>query len=86
MSPHDAPQQWVEPTDKLTRSGKGTFDAPKSPYDFWMEAQNIPIYRDIGVHKVQNLPLKPWEMMGGNATFIQLFGTEGMWGLSLIHI
>ena len=54
--------------------------------DLWMEGQDIPIYRDIGVSRVQDLPLKKWDMMGGNATFIQLFGTEGMWGCHVLEV
>jgi hypothetical protein len=41
-----------------------------------MEAQGIPIYRGIGVRRVQDMPLKRWERMGGNGTFIQLYGTR----------
>jgi len=51
-----------------------------------MEAQEIPIYRNIGISKVQDLPLKPWKLMGGNASFIQLWGTEGLWGCHVIEV
>ena len=51
-----------------------------------MEEQDIPIVREIGVSKVQNLPLKPWKRMGGNGTFIQLFGTEGLWGSYVVEV
>ena len=77
---------WVEPTDNKTKSGFGTFQAPQSPYDIWMESQEIPVYRAIGVRRVQDLPMKPWKLMGGNATFVQLFGTEGMWGCHVIEV
>jgi len=89
MAPHDVPGEplhWHEPTDKSTRAGFGRFAAPRAPYDIWMEAQGIPIYRDIGVRRVQDLPLKPWKLMGGNATFVQLYGTEGMWGCHVIEV
>ena len=84
----DAPtkSEWTEPTDKETKSGFGTFERPNLPYDDWMEAQEIPIYRGIGVQKVQDLPLKPWKLMGGNATFIQLWGTEGLWGCHVLEV
>jgi hypothetical protein len=29
------------------------------------------------VHKVQNLPMKPWKRLGGKGSYIQLFGIEG---------
>lgn len=82
----DNSRAWVEPTDNKTKSGFGRFAAPKSPYDIWMDDQDIPVYRDIGVHRVQDLPMKPWKLMGGKATFIQLFGTEGMWGCHVIEV
>jgi hypothetical protein len=59
MAPHDGPDHihgWTEPTDKLTRSGFGTFKALNPPYDNWMDAQDIPVYRNIGVRRVQDLP------------------------------
>ena len=88
MAPHDGPDghthELAAPTDKLTRAGLGTFKAPKSPYDLWMDAQGIPGFRDIGVSKVQNLPMTKWDLMGGNASFIQLYGTEGMWAVILL--
>jgi len=37
------------------RAGFGKFGRPKTPYDLFMESDDIPIYRDIGVSKVQNL-------------------------------
>jgi len=84
----DAPtkNEWTEPTDLKTKSGLGTFERPNMPYDDWMEAQEIPIFRGIGVRKVQDLPLKPWKLMGGNASFIQLWGTEGLWGCHVIEV
>src|SRR5206468_6732532 len=46
----------------------------------------IPIYRGIGVRRVQDMPLKPWSRMGGQGTFIQLYGTEGKWGCYVIEV
>ena len=56
------------------------------PYDLFMEEQEIPIVRDFGVSKVQTLPLKPWKRMGGRGSFIQLFGTEGLWGCYVVEV
>ena len=83
---HPAEQSFKEPTDKKTRAGYGKFVRPNTPYDNFMEAQGIPIYRDIGVRRVQDLPLKPWKRMGGNGTFIQLLGTEGLWGSYVVEV
>ena len=63
------------------RAGFGEFGRPKTPYDLFMESEGIPIFRDIGVSKVQNLPLAPWKRLGGKGSYIQLHGTEGKWGM-----
>lgn len=77
---------WHEPTGMTAKAGLGTFKRPPMPYDVFMEEQEIPIIRAVGVSRVQDLPLKPWKRMGGNGTFIQLWGTEGLWGMYVIEI
>lgn len=86
--PHDEQQKahWHEVTGETQKAGKGTFIRPLSPYDKFMTEQEIPIFRDVGISKVQNLPLKPWKAMGGKGTFIQLFGTESIWGSYLVEV
>ena len=78
---HDVPGEthWHEPTAGQ-RAGFGKFGRPKTPYDVFMESEGIPIVREIGISKVQNLPLAPWKRTGGRGTYIQLYGTEGKWG------
>lgn len=79
-------EKWQEPTDQKTKAGYGRFLRPKSPYDLFMEQEGIPIYREIGVRRVQDLPLKPWKRMGGKGTYIQLLGTEGLWGSYVVEV
>jgi len=43
---------WHEPTG-FKRAGFGKFGRPKTPYDLSWNPDDIPIYRDIGVSKVQ---------------------------------
>jgi mannose-6-phosphate isomerase-like protein (cupin superfamily) len=83
---HDAPDHWHEPTGSTKKAGLGTFTRQTMPYDRFMEEQEIPIIRDYGVSKVQNLPLKPWKRMGGRGAFIQLYGTEGLWGSYVVEV
>jgi quercetin dioxygenase-like cupin family protein len=85
---HDTTSQehWHEPTGQTQKAGLGTFKRPPMPYDLFMEAQDIPIVRDFGVRRVQDLPLKPWKRMGGKGSFIQLFGTEGLWGCYVVEV
>src|SRR5215472_8842462 len=66
--------------------GSGKFGRPKGPYDRFMEDEGVPIYRGVGVHKVQNLPMKPWKRLGGNGSYIQLFGIEALWGLYIVEV
>ena len=52
----------------------------------YIEDEGVPTFRGIGVKRVQDLPLKRWNRMGGNGTFIQLLGTEGLWGCYVVEV
>src|SRR5262249_44811520 len=84
---HDTPDQvhWHEPKAG-ENAGYGKFKRAPMPYDRFMEAEGVPVYRGIGVRRVQDLPLAPWKRLGGRGSYIQLFGTEGLWGLYLVEI
>ena len=76
--PHDKDQtHWHEPAG-TRKAGYGQFRKLPTPYDAFMEAEGIPVYRDIGIRRVQDLPLAPWKRQGGRGSYIQLFGTEGL--------
>lgn len=84
--PHDESlSHWHEPTS-TQKAGFGKFGRPAMPYDSFMEAEGIPVYRDIGVRQVQNLPMAPWKRLGGRGSYIQLFGTEGLWGMYIVEV
>ena len=84
---HDTPDQvhWHEPKAG-ENAGLGTFKRPPMPYDRFMEAEGVPVYRGIGVRRVQDLPLAPWKRLGGRGSYIQLYGTEGLWGCYVVEI
>jgi quercetin dioxygenase-like cupin family protein len=84
---HDTPDQvhWHEPKAG-ENAGLGVFKRPLMPYDRFMEAEGIPVYRGIGVRRVQDLPMAPWKRLGGRGTYIQLYGTEGLWGCYVVEI
>ena len=84
---HDTPDQvhWHEPKAG-ENAGLGAFKRPQMPYDRFMEAEGVPVYRGIGVRRVQDLPLAPWKRLGGRGSYIQLYGTEGLWGLYVVEI
>jgi mannose-6-phosphate isomerase-like protein (cupin superfamily) len=44
------------------------------------------VFRDIGISKVQNLPLFPWKRTGGKGHYIQLLGTETKWGCFVVEV
>jgi quercetin dioxygenase-like cupin family protein len=78
-------EHWHEP-EGMKNAGYGAWKRPNTAYDDWMEAQGVPCFRGIGVRRVQDLPLKRWNRMGGNGSFIQLYGTEGKWGLYVVEV
>ena len=81
----DEKVHWHEPKAG-ENAGLGKFQRKPMPYDLFMEAEGIPCHRGIGVHRVQDLPLKPWARLGGKGTYIQLWGTEGLWGMYVVEI
>ena len=85
--PHDANDMthWHEPKAG-ENAGFGNFKRPQMPYDRFMEEEGIPIYRGIGVKRVQDLPMTAWKRLGGRGSYIQLYGTEGLWGLYVAEI
>ncbi|HEX2727952.1 MAG TPA: cupin domain-containing protein [Beijerinckiaceae bacterium] len=85
--PHDASDQphWHEPKAG-ENAGFGTFKRKPMPYDSFMEAEGVPVYRGIGVRRVQDLPLEPWKRLGGRGSYIQLYGTEGLWGCYVVEV
>jgi quercetin dioxygenase-like cupin family protein len=51
-----------------------------------MEEEGVPVYRGIGVKRVHDLPMKPWARLGGKGSYIQLYGTEGLWGSYVVEV
>ena len=47
-------EHWHEP-EGMKNAGYGAWQRPNTPYDDYMEAQGIPIFRGIGVQRVQVL-------------------------------
>jgi mannose-6-phosphate isomerase-like protein (cupin superfamily) len=84
---HDTPDQvhWHEPKAG-ENAGLGKFKRAPMPYDRFMEAEGVPVYRGIGVRRVQDLPLATWKRLGGRGSYIQLYGTEGLWGLYVVEV
>ena len=76
---------WHEPKAG-ENAGLGTFKRPKLPYDRFMEAEGVPVYRGIGCARVHDLPMAAWKRLGGRGSYIQLYGTEGLWGMYVVEV
>ena len=84
---HDTPNEthWHEPKAG-EKAGYGRFKRKPLPYDLFMEEEGVPVYRGVGVKRVQDLPLAPWKRLGGRGSYIQLYGTEGLWGCYVAEV
>src|SRR6266581_4029572 len=84
--PHEKDQtHWHEPTG-TRKAGFGEFKKQPTPYDAFMESEGIPVFRGIGIRKVQDLPLARWKRTGGRGHYIQLHGTETKWGCYVVEV
>src|SRR5438445_66890 len=69
IMPHEKDQtHWHEPTG-TRKAGFGEFKKQPTPYDAFMASEGIPVFRGIGIRKVQDLPLAPWKRTGGRGHF-----------------
>ena len=68
------------------RAGRVRWKRQPTPYERFMEEEGIPVVRGIGLNNVRELPLSPWARLGGRGSYIQLDGTEGVWGMYVVEI
>jgi quercetin dioxygenase-like cupin family protein len=66
----------------------GRFRYPREAtlYEKFMEEQEIPIVRGVGIYDTRNVTLASWKRMGGQGAFIQLDGTGGLTGMFLVEV
>ena len=67
-------------------AGYRTYKRSSTFYERFMDEQSIPVYRGAAVQDMRDLPLVYWDRMGGNATFIQLEGTDNKAGMYLVEV
>ena len=53
----------------------------KTTYFKWMASQNIPVIDGYGLEDVRDVAMAPWARTGGKASFINLYGMEGVTGM-----
>ena len=56
--------EWVEPTEEK-RAGHGTLGVRRLT-TIYSWSLRVFRYRDFGVQRCQDLPMKPWDRLGGN--------------------
>lgn len=67
-------------------AGRMRFARAMAPYDEFMESEGLSVIREIGIHDTRELDLTDWPRMGGRGTFVQLLGTEELWGMYVVEI
>ncbi len=85
-------RKYEEPTrddvkvDMKEARARGPRRAALSAYEVFINEQNIPIYRGLGVYDSRQLPLAPWKRMGGQGSFIELDGQAGYYGMYVVEV
>ena len=60
---------------------------PATPYEVYMEEQNLPIHRGtVGFCDIRDLTLGSWQRMGAQGAFIELNGCGGLQGIYVIEV
>ncbi len=58
----------------------------KTAYFQWMHRQSVPIIDGYGVEDVREIKMAPWAHLGGRASFVNLYGMEGVTGMYVAEI
>ena len=72
--------------EDLKAIGRFRWQRPPSPYESFIEAENIPIIRGLGVYDVRELGLGPWQRMGGMGAYLELDGLQNRNALYVVEI
>ncbi|MBI2986339.1 MAG: cupin domain-containing protein [Deltaproteobacteria bacterium] len=76
---------YEEPVGYAT-AGHRRYRRQPSGYERFMQEQNIPIVRGIGVRDVRELGLAPWKRMGGQGCFIHLDRVGARTGMYVVEV
>lgn len=77
--------EFVEPTGDEP-AGLRVYQRSHSPYERWMEEQEIPIFRGIGVRDTRELALGDWKTRNARGCFLYLDGLEGVKGMYVLEL
>jgi quercetin dioxygenase-like cupin family protein len=82
----DALPLFDAPTDESVFAGERSYERALAPYDEFMAEEGLPVIREIGIRDLRELELADWPRMGGRGAYIQLLGTEELWGMYVVEI
>jgi mannose-6-phosphate isomerase-like protein (cupin superfamily) len=57
-----------------------------TPYDRWLQGENVRIYNGFFIEDTRTIELAPWERRGCNAAFLKLYGQEGISEAHVIEV
>jgi mannose-6-phosphate isomerase-like protein (cupin superfamily) len=80
-----AAERFVEPSGDEP-AGLAIYTRSPSPYERWMAAEGIPVFRGIGVRDTRELELGHWARRNARGSFLHLRGIEGVKGLYVIEV
>lgn len=67
-------------------AGLHRYHRSKSPYERFIEEENIPIVRGIGVYDTRQVELGPWERLGGRGAYLFLDGIQDHKGMFVVEV
>ncbi len=84
--PHELDGQihWHEPAG-LSPAGLRHYRRPPCAYDRFMDGEGVPVLRDAALNLGQ-LAVAPWRRLGAAGALLQVFGTEGRLGQSVVAL
>ncbi len=85
MTQRDQFGQWVEPTGDKP-AGYFVYKRSHSPYERWLEEEEIPIVRGIGVRDTRDVTLGAWKRRNARGAYLYLDGLEGVKGMYVLEV
>ena len=60
--------------------------SPLTPYQLWLEKEQIPVLTGLSVEDVSVAPLEPWPRLSGKGAYVDLVAFEGVTGAYICEI
>lgn len=72
--------------EDLKAIGRFRWNRPPSEYESFIEEENIPIVRGLGVYNARDVDLGPWKRTGGRGAYLELDGIGNKNGIYIVEI